>query len=80
MEATAKESASVTIPECVVCEDIGCEYCRAVPEPWPAETFVNLGTCDLEQLIDGACRELAQRIRNATGPDVDQRSHSVGAS
>lgn len=71
--------AEQRIPDCVVCDDVGCEFCAAVPEPWPAETFSNLGTRDLEQLIADACRELSRRL-TTTGPDADPRSQRVEAS
>jgi hypothetical protein len=51
----------MTIPECVVCDDLGCEFCGAVPEPWPAETFTMLGVVDLEQLARDIDEELARR-------------------
>lgn len=53
--------SSQALPDCVVCDDVGCEFCGAVPEPWPAETFTLFGVTDLEQLARDVDEELERR-------------------
>ena len=63
IRALRLEQALASVPECVVCDDLGCMYCQKVPEvePWPAETFTLLGVADLEQLVRDIDEELERR-------------------
>ena len=56
-----KDVRYTIIPDCVVCDDLGCEFCGAVPEPWPAETFDLMGVEDLRQLVRDIDEELERR-------------------
>ena len=60
-EARLELAESISLPDCVVCDDRGCEWCGKVPEPWPAETFTLLGVTDLEQLVRDIDEELERR-------------------
>lgn len=53
--------ADFVLPDCVVCDDVGCPHCGAVPEPYPTETWAAFSITDLEQLASDVQAELARR-------------------
>lgn len=56
-------SWTISVPDCVVCDDRGCEFCAKAPEPWPSEAFKSFGTVDLQTLILAAQKELYRKER-----------------
>lgn len=58
---------TITVPDCVVCDDLGCEWCHQAPEPWPMDVFEHLGLMDLQRLILDAKSALYRKQREAWG-------------
>lgn len=60
------EFADFVVADCVVCSDVGCEFCGQQPVPFPTETWSVFSVTDLEQLARDVQTELERRAGMAT--------------